>query len=97
MSSEDLHAPRKRLTARTLAAHHAIVSLMEEPQAMDRYRQQADDCDDEALTAVLVHSMNDDDETEHPVCAVEWLRRNVATEFATQGLSKFVGTSALIA
>jgi uncharacterized protein len=38
MSSEDLHAPRERLTEQTLAAHHAIVSLMEELQAMDWYR-----------------------------------------------------------
>jgi hypothetical protein len=93
MSSEDLHAPRERLTEQTLAAHCAIVSLMEELQAMDWYRQRADDCDDAELKAVLVHNMND--EMEHAAMLVEWLRRNVA-EFATQ-LSKFVGTSGPIA
>jgi hypothetical protein len=93
MSSEDLHAPRERLTAQTLAAHHAIVSLMEELQAMDWYRQRADDCDDVELKAVLVHNMND--EMEHAAMLVEWLRRNVA-EFATQ-LDKFMGTSGPIA
>ena len=56
MSSEDLHAPRERLTDQTIATHQAIVSLMEELQAMDWYRQRADDCDDAQLKAVLVHN-----------------------------------------
>ena len=57
MSREDLHAPRERLTDQTIATHQAIVSLMEELQAMDWYRQRADDCDDAQLKAVLVHNM----------------------------------------
>ena len=93
VSSEDLHAPRERLTDQTIAAHHAIVSLMEELQAMDWYRQRADDCDDAELKAVLIHNMND--EMEHAAMLVEWLRRNVS-EFATQ-LDKFVGTKGPIA
>ncbi len=92
MSSEELHAPRERLRDETLAAHHAIVSLMEELQAMDWYRQRADDCDDEQLKAILLHNMND--EMEHAAMLVEWLRRNVG-EFATQ-LTKFLGTSGSI-
>ena len=87
MSSEDLHAPRERLSDQTIAAHHAIVSLMEELQAIDWYRQRADDCDDAELTAVLVHNMND--EMEHAAMLIEWLRRNI-TEFATK-LDKFIG------
>jgi hypothetical protein len=93
MSSEDLHAPRERLTDQTIATHQAIASLMEELQAMDWYRQRADDCGDAELKAVLVHNMND--EMEHAAMLVEWLRRNVA-EFATQ-LDKFVGTKGPIA
>jgi hypothetical protein len=93
VSSEDLHAPRERLTNETIATHQAIVSLMEELQAMDWYRQRADDCDDAQLKAVLVHNMND--EMEHAAMLVEWLRRNV-TEFATQ-LDKFLGTEGPIA
>jgi len=89
MSSEDLHAPRARLTNETVAVHQAIVSLTEELQAMDWYRQRADDCDDVALKAVLLHNMND--EMEHAAMLVEWLRRNV-TEFATQ-LEKFLGAT----
>jgi hypothetical protein len=93
MSSEDLHAPRERLSDQTIAAHQAIVSLMEELQAIDWYRQRADDCDDTQLKAVLVHNMND--EMEHAAMLVEWLRRNV-TEFATQ-LEKFLGREGPIA
>jgi uncharacterized protein len=74
MSSEDLHAPRERLSPKTLAMHQAITSLMEELEAADWYRQRADDCDDEALEAILLHNMRE--EIEHAAMALEWLRRN---------------------
>jgi len=74
MSSEDLHAPRERLSKKTLAMHQAIVSLMEELEAADWYRQRADDCEDEALKAILLHNMRE--EIEHAAMALEWLRRN---------------------
>jgi len=70
-----------------MAMHSAVVSLVEELQAMDWYRQRADDTDDAELKAVLVHNM--DDEMEHAAMLIEWLRRNV-TEFAAQ-LTKFLG------
>lgn len=54
--------------------HHAIVSLMEELEAVDWYRQRADDCDDEALRAILIHNM--DEEMEHAAMVLEWIRRN---------------------
>ena len=93
MSSEDLHAPRERLTPATLASHHAVVSLIEELQAIDWYRQRADDCDDATLKAILIHNMND--EMEHVAMLLEWLRRN-DSDFAAQ-LTKFVGTDTPIA
>lgn len=74
MSSEGLHAPRERLSPKTLAMHQAIVSLMEELEAVDWYRQRADDCDDPALKAILLHNMRE--EIEHAAMALEWLRRN---------------------
>ena len=92
MSNEALHAPRDRLSDQTVATHQAIVSLMEELEAIDWYRQRGDDCDDADLKAVLVHNMND--EMEHAAMLLEWLRRNV-TEFATQ-LSKFLGAEGSI-
>lgn len=74
MSSEDLHAPRERLSPKTLAMHQAITSLMEELEAVDWYRQRADDCDDASLKAILLHNMRE--EIEHAAMALEWLRRN---------------------
>ena len=76
MSSEDLHAPRERLSPKTLAMHQAIASLMEELEAVDWYRQRADDCDDAALKDILLHNMRE--EIEHASMALEWLRRNDA-------------------
>ena len=77
MSSEGLHAPRERLTRKTLALHQAITSVIEELEAVDWYRQRADDCEDEALKEILLHNMRE--EIEHACMGLEWLRRNDAT------------------
>jgi len=61
--------------------HHAIASIMEELEAVDWYRQRADDCEDEALKQILLHNMRE--EMEHACMAIEWLRRNNA-DFAKQ-------------
>jgi hypothetical protein len=74
MSSETLHAPRDRLSAHTLAMHQALASLIEELEAIDWYRQRADDCDDQALEAILLHNMRE--EMEHAAMVLEWIRRN---------------------
>lgn len=74
MSSENLHAPRERLTKETISMHQAIVSLMEELEAADWYRQRADDCDDAKLKEILLHNMRE--EIEHASMLIEWLRRN---------------------
>lgn len=74
MASEHLHAPRERLSSSTLALHHAIVSLMEELEAVDWYRQRADDCDDAELEKILLHNM--EEEMEHAAMVLEWIRRN---------------------
>ncbi len=81
MASDQLHAPRERLSKKTLAIHQAIASLMEELEAVDWYRQRADDCDDPALKGILLHNMRE--EIEHAAMALEWLRRNDET-FAKQ-------------
>lgn len=74
MASDNLHAPRENLSKDTLHMHHAIVSLMEELEAVDWYRQRADDCEDESLKAILLHNMRE--EMEHAAMVIEWLRRN---------------------
>ncbi|MBW7851089.1 MAG: ferritin [Rhodospirillales bacterium] len=81
MSSENLHEPRERLSAHTIAMHQAIVSLMEELDAVDWYQQRADGCDDAQLREVLLHNMRE--EVEHACMVLEWLRRN-SEEFDRQ-------------
>ena len=73
MSSENLHAPRERLSKQALTLHHAIVSLMEELDAIDWYRQRADDTEDETLKGLLLHNMRE--EMEHASMLLEYIRR----------------------
>lgn len=74
MSKEGLHVPRENLTRATLNKHYAITSIIEELEAVDWYRQRADDCDDPALRAILLHNARE--ELEHASMVLEWLRRN---------------------
>lgn len=80
-ASAALHEAPGRLRDETLELHRALVSLQEELQAIDWYRQRADACRDEALKAILVHNL--DEEIEHAAMLLEWLRRNHGT-FAAQ-------------
>jgi ferritin-like protein len=73
MSSEGLHVPRDKLSRETLNLHYAITSLIEELEAVDWYRQRADDCDDVELKKILLHNANE--EIEHASMALEWIRR----------------------
>jgi len=81
MSSEGLHVPREKLRRETLNLHYAITSLIEELEAVDWYRQRADDCDDPQLKAILLHNARE--EIEHASMALEWIRRSDG-EFAEQ-------------
>ena len=74
MSSVGYHEPIEELSAETRDMHRAIVSLMEELEAVDWYNQRADACKDPALKAILVH--NRDEEKEHAAMILEWIRRN---------------------
>jgi hypothetical protein len=76
MSSENLHAPRERLSQATLNLHFAITSLMEELDAIDWYRQRADDAADDTLKGLLLHNMRE--EMEHASMLLEWIRRHDA-------------------
>ena len=74
MSSEGLHVAREKLSRKTLNLHYAITSLMEEFEAVDWYRQRADDCDDPELKKILLHNARE--ELEHAAMVLEWIRRN---------------------
>jgi len=73
MSSVGYHEPVEELSAETRDMHRAIVSLMEELEAVDWYNQRADACKDTDLKAILEH--NRDEEKEHAAMVLEWIRR----------------------
>ena len=74
MSSVGYHEPIEELSDATRDMHRAIVSLMEELEAVDWYNQRAEACKDPALKAILEH--NRDEEKEHASMVLEWIRRN---------------------
>ena len=73
MSSEGYHEPIEELSDATRDMHRAIISLMEELEAVDWYAQRADACKDPELRAILEH--NRDEEKEHAAMVLEWIRR----------------------
>ena len=73
MASEELHEPIDLLPEEAIDKHRAIVSLMEELEAVDWYNQRAAATRDETLKAILIH--NRDEEIEHAAMVLEWLRR----------------------
>jgi hypothetical protein len=90
MSSESLHEPVELLSEPTKNMHRAIISLIEELEAVDWYQQRAEACTDDDLRAVLVHNKNE--EIEHAMMNLEWIRRhsavfdaNIATYLNSKG------------
>lgn len=73
MANEGYHEPIEELSAETRDMHRAILSLMEELEAVDWYNQRADACSDPELKAILRH--NRDEEKEHAAMVLEWIRR----------------------
>jgi ferritin-like protein len=90
MSSENLHEDPAVLSNETKDLHRAIVSLMEELEAVDWYQQRAEACTDDELREVLTHNKNE--EIEHAMMNLEWIRRrhpkfaeNVSTYLNSSG------------
>ena len=73
-ASEGYHEPLNELNDDTRNMHRAIISLMEELEAIDWYNQRATACKDEELKAILAH--NRDEEKEHAAMLMEWIRRH---------------------
>jgi hypothetical protein len=77
MSSAGYHEPIEELSDETRDMHRAIVSLMEELEAVDWYNQRINACKDEQLKVILAH--NRDEEKEHASMLLEWIRRRDST------------------
>ena len=73
MANEGYHEPYEELSDETKDMHRAIVSLMEELEAVDWYNQRVDAYKDEELKKILIH--NRDEEKEHAAMVLEWIRR----------------------
>ena len=74
MASETLHEDPATLGPEVIDRHRAIVSLMEELEAVDWYDERAKATANAELRSILEH--NRDEEKEHAAMALEWLRRN---------------------
>ena len=78
MGSENLHEEPELLSEATKNMHRAIVSLMEELEAVDWYGQRSEACSDTDLAEILRH--NKREEIEHAMMVLEWIRRQ-SSEF----------------
>ncbi|MGH6782509.1 MAG: encapsulin-associated ferritin-like protein [Sphingomonadaceae bacterium] len=87
------HEPVEELSDATRDMHRAIVSLMEELEAVDWYNQRADACKDRELKAILRH--NRDEEKEHAAMVLEWIRRH--DEVLSKELKEYLYSSKPIA
>jgi ferritin-like protein len=74
MSHEGYHEPVEELSPAIRDMHRAIVSLIEELEAVDWYAQRVAAAKDPQLKEVLAH--NRDEEKEHAAMTLEWIRRN---------------------
>jgi ferritin-like protein len=76
MSSDECNEPLDNLDDETRDVHRALVSLVEELEAVDWYQQRVGAAGDEELRRILAH--NRDEEKEHASMVLEWLRRHDA-------------------
>jgi uncharacterized protein len=72
--STTFHEAEDRLSPATRDMHRAIVSLMEELEAVDWYQQRMDATESPELRDILRH--NRDEEQEHAAMVLEWIRRH---------------------
>jgi len=72
-NSVGYHESEENLREETKDNHRALTSMMEELEAADWYDQRVDAARDAELREILAH--NRDEEKEHFVMLLEWLRR----------------------
>ena len=73
-NSGGYHEPYELLSEESKNMHRAIVTVMEELEAIDWYQQRAEACSDEDLKKILLHNKNE--EVEHALMTIEWIRRH---------------------
>lgn len=73
MAGDTYHEPYDLLPVETRDLHRALWSVIEELEAVDWYQQRVVATSDAELRAVLEH--NRDEEIEHAIMGLEYLRR----------------------
>jgi len=73
---QDYHQPYEELNQQDRSYVYALNSLKEEIEAIDWYNQRAAVSKDKTIKEIMEH--NRDEEIEHAVMLIEWLRRNMA-------------------
>ena len=73
-TSAEWHEDYDRMSDEARNFSRAVKSVQEELEAVDWYNQRAEATTDKQLRAVLEH--NRDEEIEHAMMGLEWLRRN---------------------
>ena len=72
-TSAEWHEDYSKMSELDLNFSRAIKSVQEELEAVDWYNQRVDACKDQELRRILAH--NRDEEIEHAMMALEYLRR----------------------
>lgn len=72
--ANDYHEPASEMTKKQREIVRAINSLKEEIEAVDWYYQRVAVTDDKELKEIMWH--NAEEEIEHAMMTLEWLRRN---------------------
>ncbi|HOB15549.1 MAG TPA: ferritin-like domain-containing protein [Defluviitoga sp.] len=72
---QDYHQPYEELSQKDRSYVYALNSLKEEIEAIDWYNQRAAVSKDKSIKEIMEH--NRDEEIEHAVMIIEWLRRNM--------------------
>ncbi|WP_029933511.1 ferritin [Thiomicrospira pelophila] len=74
MSNINYHEPFEKISSKTQDMHRALLTLIEELEAVDAYNQRIEASKDKTLQNIFQH--NADEEKEHAAMALEWIRRN---------------------
>ena len=93
-NSVGFHEADEDLRKETKDNHRALTSMQEELEATDWYDQRVDAATDEELKEILAH--NRDEEKEHFVMLLEWLRRRDA-KFSTELKNRLFASGSIVA
>ena len=93
-NSVGFHEAEDKLRTETKDNHRALTSMQEELEAVDWYDQRVDAATDPDLKEILAH--NRDEEKEHFVMLLEWIRRRDA-KFSNELKNRLFTSTSIVA